>query len=73
MTAIEIRHRTIPERLAWLAAKLREGDKYRESVAIALDVLAEELTEVQRGQSSLRPTGLACRETETGRFPGDGD
>jgi hypothetical protein len=44
VTAIEIRRRTIPERLAWLAAKLRESDKYRESVALALDVLAEELT-----------------------------
>ncbi len=42
---VGIRRRTIPERLAWLAAKLREGDKYRESVALALEVLADELAD----------------------------
>ena len=42
MTALEIRHRTVPDRLAYLAAKLREGDKHREAVAIGLELLADE-------------------------------
>ena len=40
---VGIRHRTIPERLAWLAARLREEKDWREPVALALDVLADEL------------------------------
>ena len=43
MTTLEIRRRTIPERLAWLAARLREEKDWREPVALALDVLADEL------------------------------
>ena len=45
MTTLEIRRRTIPERLAYLAAKLREEEDYRESVALALEVLADEIAE----------------------------
>ena len=43
MTAIEIRHRTVPERLAYLAAKLREDAHSWDAVAIALEVLADEM------------------------------
>ena len=42
---VGIRHRTIPERLAWLAARLREEKDGREPVALALDVLAGEVAE----------------------------
>ena len=45
MTTLEIRCRTIPERLAYLAAKLREEKDWRESVALALEVLADEIAE----------------------------
>ena len=41
----EIRRRTIPERLAWLAARLREEKDWREPVALVLDVLAGEVAE----------------------------
>ena len=45
VSPVEIRHRTIPERLAWLAARLREEKDWREPVALALDVLAGEVAE----------------------------
>jgi hypothetical protein len=44
MGIIELRQRSIPDRLAYLAGKIREGAD-REAVALALDVLAEEMTE----------------------------
>lgn len=43
MPEIEIKRRTIPDRLAYLAAKLREGDIPAEAVALALEVLADEI------------------------------
>jgi hypothetical protein len=49
MPQIEIRHHTIPERLAYLAGKLREGDVSAEAVALALEVLADEITEAAAG------------------------
>ena len=45
MTEIKITRRTIPERLAYLAGKLREGDGHREAAALALEVLAGEMTD----------------------------
>jgi hypothetical protein len=46
-TGREVRliRRTKPEQLRYLAAKLREGDKWRVPVSLALEVLADEITE----------------------------
>jgi hypothetical protein len=42
---IEIRQRSIPGRLGYLAARLREGTVTAEAVALALEVLADEIAE----------------------------
>jgi hypothetical protein len=42
---ISLKRRSVPDRLAYLAAKLRESDDNREAVAFALDMLADELNQ----------------------------
>jgi hypothetical protein len=39
-----IKRRSPPDQLRYLAGKLREGDEQRESVALALDVIADEIS-----------------------------
>jgi hypothetical protein len=57
MPEIGIRRRTIPDRLAYLAGKLREGDRHRESVALALEVLADEIGEAAAGSATTELQG----------------
>jgi hypothetical protein len=42
VTDIRLRRRATPDRIRHLAGKLREGERHREWVALALDVLADE-------------------------------
>lgn len=52
MPEIELKRRTIPERLAYLAAKLRDGERDPETtavaVALALDMLSGELAAAEQ-------------------------
>lgn len=55
MTDMPLRHRATPDRIRHLAGKLREGERHREWVALALDVLADEspaVTDAERIRSA---------------------
>jgi hypothetical protein len=54
MNEILIRRRSLPEHLRYLAAKLREDEKWRESVALSLDVLALELQDPRELADKIR-------------------
>lgn len=45
MSEIRLQRRSIPGQIRYLAAKLREGEQHRDAVALALDVMAEGVTE----------------------------
>ena len=45
MTEIHLEKRTVPDRLRYLAEKLRQGSQHRAAVTVALDAMADEMSE----------------------------
>jgi len=45
VSEINLERRSVPGQFRWLAARLREGDASRESVAFALEVMAQQADE----------------------------
>lgn len=57
MAEVNLKQRSIPDRLAYLAGKLRDGTD-REAVALALEVLADEMAGPEAVQFDITGSGI---------------